>query len=127
MARLQTLEELARKYQNEPNPGQAAGTTGAPGEEDSPTIIPITEPIVAPTIPTGNRQQEALITPNQPLREVNPHEPPNAPPRRQEPNPGTATPALEGIVPQLPPSEFVAMNFESLNALLREEARKRSN
>ena len=61
------------------------------------------------------------------MPEVNPSEPPQAPPRHQEPNLGMNVSALEGIIPELPPNEFVARNFESLTALLREEERIRSN
>ncbi|PWA84319.1 retroelement [Artemisia annua] len=131
MSQLRTqLDQLTGRSQNDQNPRQTTGTTSAPRERDPETIIPITRaPNRIPTITVAAREtpRDAFTTPGQPMPEVNPSEPPLAPPRHQEPNPGTNVSALEGVVPELPPSEFVAKNFESLTSLLREEAKRRSN
>ena len=35
--------------------------------------------------------------------------------------------ALEGVAPELAPSDFVSQNYETLAALMQEEAKKRSS
>ena len=61
------------------------------------------------------------------MLETDPTEPPRAPDRNKGPDSETDIPALEGVVSELAPSDFVSQNYETLAALMQEEAKKRSS
>ncbi|PWA99920.1 reverse transcriptase domain-containing protein [Artemisia annua] len=114
---------------NDSNLRQATGTSGPEERDPEPrtTFTRVFDRIPVTTNPTGETTLDAFTTPAQTVPETYPSGPPPAPERPQEPNPGANASALEGLMPNLPPGEFVTRNFESLAAYMREEARRRSN
>lgn len=61
------------------------------------------------------------------MPEIDPTELPRAPNRDKGPDLEKDILALEGVAPQLAPSDFVSQNYETFAALMQEEAKKRSS
>ncbi|GJS55599.1 hypothetical protein Tco_0628961 [Tanacetum coccineum] len=69
----------------------------------------------------------AFTTPPQTAPEANTTEPPPPPIRNKGPELGADNLTLEGVATELAPSDFVSQNYETLVALMQEEAKKRSS
>nr|GEV64692.1 reverse transcriptase domain-containing protein [Tanacetum cinerariifolium] len=69
----------------------------------------------------------SLYHPHQKVPETDPTEPPPAPLRNKGSDLEVDNLALEGVAPELAPSDFVSQNYETLATLMQEETKKRSS
>nr|GEW33123.1 hypothetical protein [Tanacetum cinerariifolium] len=69
----------------------------------------------------------SLYHPHQTVPETDPTEPPPAPLRNKGFDLEVDNLALEGVAPELAPSDFVSQNYETLATLMEEETKKRSS
>ncbi|GJU13379.1 hypothetical protein Tco_1135775 [Tanacetum coccineum] len=108
---------------------QASGSTNTPYD----VVFPATGPSLGTTQPTAtitsteDLQRAAFTTPPQTAPEANTTEPPPPPIRNKGPELGADNLTLEGVATELAPSDFVSQNYETLVALMQEEAKKRSS
>ena len=123
-----------RKNQQDPTSRQAAGTTSAPGHHEAGTTpprlaveLPIRTTQVTPVFPSIEELQRNLfITPHQAIPAVNNTAIPGAPERNRVSNTEAEILATTEDIPDLTLGNFVSQNYETLTALMQEEAARRA-
>nr|GEY24932.1 reverse transcriptase domain-containing protein [Tanacetum cinerariifolium] len=73
------------------------------------------------TTSAADLQRAPFTTPHQTVPETDPTEPPPAPLRNKDSNLEVDNLALEGVAPELAPSDFVSQNYETLATLMQED------
>nr|GEV78231.1 reverse transcriptase domain-containing protein [Tanacetum cinerariifolium] len=73
----------------------------------------------------GRSTSRSLYHLHQTVPETDPTEPPPAPLRNKGSDLEVDNLALEGVTPELAPSDFVSQNYETLATLMQEETKKR--
>nr|GEZ39340.1 reverse transcriptase domain-containing protein [Tanacetum cinerariifolium] len=75
----------------------------------------------------GRSTARSLYHPHQTVPQTDPTEPPPAPLQNKGYDLEVDNLALEGVAPELAPSDFVSQNYETLATLIQEETKKRSS
>nr|GEZ58070.1 reverse transcriptase domain-containing protein [Tanacetum cinerariifolium] len=78
------------------------------------------------TTSVADLQCAPFTTPHQTVPETDPTEPPPAPLRNKGSDLEVDNLPLEGVAPELAPSDFVSQNYKTLATLMQEETKKRS-
>nr|GFC61601.1 reverse transcriptase domain-containing protein [Tanacetum cinerariifolium] len=78
------------------------------------------------TTSAADLQRAPFTTPHQTVPETDPTEPSPAPLQNKGSDLELDNLALEGVTPELAPSDFVSQNYETLATLMQEETKKRS-
>ena len=126
-------DQQGKKHSSDTTSKQASGTTSAPRHQGSGPnlILPTVE------LPTGTTQATTTTASAEDLQRTlftTPHQtapipdttvPPCAPNRDKGPNVETDILALEGVAPELAPSDFVSQKYETLAAFMQVEAKRR--
>ena len=132
---LEKTRDPQRKNQQDSTPRQASGTTSAPGHQEAGTTLPLPAvelPIrttqATTVVPSIEELQRTIFnTPHQAAPTVDNTVPPGAPNRDRVPNTEADILAANEDAPDLTLSNFVSQNYETLTALMQEEARRRSS
>nr|GFC76504.1 reverse transcriptase domain-containing protein [Tanacetum cinerariifolium] len=77
------------------------------------------------TTSAADLQRAPFTTLHQTVPETDPTEPPLAPLRNKGSDLEVDNLALEGVAPELAPSDFVSQNYETLATLMQEETKKK--
>nr|GFC29929.1 reverse transcriptase domain-containing protein [Tanacetum cinerariifolium] len=79
------------------------------------------------TTSAADLQRSLFTTPIQTVSETDPIEPPLAPLRNKGSDLEVDNLTLEGVAPELAPSDFISQNYETLATLMQEETKKRDS
>ena len=119
-----------KKNRQDSTSKQVAGTTSAPDHQGAGTNQPLPAmelPIISSVVPSVEELQRTLFTtPHQATPAVNNTAPPGAPERNRAPNTEAEILATTEDIPDLTLGNFVSQNYETLTALMQEEAARRA-
>nr|GEZ45202.1 reverse transcriptase domain-containing protein [Tanacetum cinerariifolium] len=114
-----------KKQQSDSAPKQTPETTNSVFTMMGP-LLGTTQATTTTTSAT-DLQRAPFTTPHQTVPETNPTEPPPMPLRNKGSDLEVDNLALEGVAPELAPSDFVSRNYETLATLMQEETKKRTH
>nr|GFB59431.1 reverse transcriptase domain-containing protein [Tanacetum cinerariifolium] len=112
-----------KKQQNDSAHKQTPGTTNSVFTMMGPLLG--TTQATTTTTSAADLQRAPFTTPHQTVPETDPTELPPVPFRNKGSNLEVDNLALEGVAPELAPSDFVSQNYETLATLMQEETKKR--